>query len=141
LVARLEPLLEAHDRLVAAGDVRGALEPVELLHGLDRVALERRAQRLLDDPVDEPFEDLALAVAVLPPQRLVDDLARLVAIAVAEQVLEPAGRLVERMALEVEPHVALVGLRHQPEAAFGLVLEELPEIRPGAAAAELERRL
>jgi hypothetical protein len=41
------------------------------------------------------------------------------------------------MPLEIEPHVALVGRRQEPEAPFGLVREELPEVRPGPAPAEL----
>ena len=169
VVAALEPLLEEDGRLVAAHDLGRAHEPVQRLDRLDRVALDRRAERLLDDavevdehvvaqevvhlllaravlaheaaqrralvggvvvdvragiaapaldhPVDEALEDLALAVAVARPRGLVAHGAVLVAVAPAEQVLEPARRLVERMALEVEPDVAEVGLREQPEAA------------------------
>ena len=153
----LEPLLEEDDRLGPARDLGRALEPVQLLDLLDRVARHACAQRLPDDAVEvdeqllaQPVVDLALARGVLAheaPQRgaLVrrvvvdvqvgvdaparldpvdealegsllpraveapDDLvARLatVAIAPAEEVLEPACRLVERMTLEVEPDVA-----------------------------------
>ena len=128
VVAGLDPLLEAHDRLVAARYLGGALEAVELLDRLDRVAVGRGPQRLLDDavevdqhllaqevvdlllpravlageagegralvrgvvvdvhprvpgaarddPVDELLERDALVVAVSPPHRVVDDLAR-----------------------------------------------------------------
>ena len=55
---------------------------------VDVHAGEARAAR--DDPVDELLERDALAVAVSPPHRLVDDLARVVSEAVAEEVLEPA---------------------------------------------------
>src|SRR6185503_9186048 len=112
LVARLEPRLEGDDGVVAALDARRALEPVERLDRLDRVARRGGAERLahdpvevdvkprvteapLDDPVDEPLEHSALALAVAGPERLVAHLARLVAVAVAEQELEPARGLVE----------------------------------------------
>ena len=91
-----------------------------------------------DDPVDELLERDPLAVAVSPPHRLVDDLARVVAEAVAEEVLEPARGLVERVALHVEPDVARVGLGQQAEAAILLVGQELVEIAVLAAAAQLQ---
>ena len=92
------------------------------------------------DPVDEAFERGLLAVAVETPDDLVP---RLVAVAVtpAEEVLEPARRLVERMALEVEPDVALGRRRQQPEAAILLVREELDAPLAGAREVELERSL
>ena len=52
VVAGLDPLLEADDRLVAARDVSRALEAVELLDRLDRVALDRGAERLLRHAVE-----------------------------------------------------------------------------------------
>ena len=88
------------------------------------------AAAALDDPVDEPLEHRALAVAVARPERLVAHLAVLVAVAEAEEVLEPARRLVERMALEVEPHVAEVGLGQESEPALLLVGQELVEMLP-----------
>ena len=72
VVTRLDPLLEADDGLVAAGDVRRADEAVELLDLLDRVALGRGADRLPDDAVEvdehllaQEVVDLGLAGAVL----------------------------------------------------------------------------
>ena len=193
VVTRLDPLLEADDGLVAAGDVRGADEAVELLDLLDRVALGRGADRLpddavevdehllaqevvdlglagavlaheagqrralvggvvvdvharvapaaLDDPVDELLERGALGVAIPPPDRGVLHGAVVVAIAVAEEVLEPARGLVERVALHVEPDVAGVRLGQETEAALLLVGEELVQVAALAAAAELERGL
>ena len=52
VVAALEPLLEEDGRLVAAHDLGRAHEPVQRLDRLDRVALDRRAERLLDDAVE-----------------------------------------------------------------------------------------
>ena len=92
----------------------------------------------LDEPVDEPLEDRPLAVAVARPERLVAHLAGVVAVAVAEEELEPARGLVERVPLEVEPDVAGVGRGQEPEAALLLVVEELVEVRARDAAAELE---
>ena len=190
VVARLDPLLEANDRLVAARHLGRALEPVELLDRLDRVAVGRGPQRLLDDavevdqhllaqevvdlllprsvlageagqgralvrgvvvdvhprvlrtarddPVDELLERDALVVAVSPPHRVVDDLAGVVAEAVAEEVLEPARGLVERMALHVEPDVARVGRGQQPEAALLLVGEELEQVAVFAPPSQLQ---
>ena len=101
----------------------------------------RVASPPFDEPVDESLEHRALALAVPPPQRRVADLARLVAVAVAEQVLEPPRGLVERVTLEVEPYVTLVGLRQEPEAPLRLVRQELPDVRPRPPPAELELRL
>ena len=92
----------------------------------------------LDHPVDEALEDLALAVAVARPRGLVAHGAVLVAVAPAEQVLEPARRLVERVALEVEPDVAEVGLREEPEAAPLLVGQVVDAVLAGLAEVELE---
>ena len=64
------------------------------------------------DPVDEALERGLLAGAVEAPDDLVARLAA-VAVAPAEEVLEPARRLVERVALEVEPDVALGRRREQ----------------------------
>ena len=71
----LEPLLEVDDGLAPAGDLGRPLEAVQLLHGLDRVARERGAERLAHDPVEvdehlaaEEVVDLALARAVLAHQ-------------------------------------------------------------------------
>jgi hypothetical protein len=52
LVARLEPGLEGDHRVVAALHLGGALEPVERLDRLDRVARRRGAERLAHDPVE-----------------------------------------------------------------------------------------
>ena len=95
------------------------------------------APAALDDPVDEPLEGGALAVAVASPDRGVDDLPRL-AVAEAEQVFEPAPRLVEGVAFHVEPDVALVGARQQAEAALLLVREQLPQVAPLTPAAQLQ---
>src|SRR6185503_10587409 len=92
----------------------------------------------LDDPVDEPLEHSALAFAVAGPERLVAHLARLVAVAVAEQELEPARGLVERMPLEVEPDVAGVRLGQEAKATLLLVVQELVQVLPRRATAELE---
>ena len=80
---------------------RGALVGrvvVDVQVGVDAAALL--------DPVDEALEGSLLAGAVEAPDDLVAQSRRLVAVAPAEEVLEPARRLVERMALEVEPDVA-----------------------------------
>ena len=192
---RLEPLLEEDDRLVAARDLGRALEPVQLLDLLDRVARDAGAQRLPDDAVEvdeqllpQPVVDLALARRVLaheapqrralvarrsgrragrgrrggaprpsrrsarrPPSRRrgrgprrprsAYGLPVLVAVAPAEQILEPARRLVERVALEVEPDVASTGGGSVPEAAVLLVREELDAPLAGAREVELERGL
>ena len=92
------------------------------------------------DPVDEALERGLLAVAVEAPDDLVAHLAAL-AVAPAEEVLEPARRLVERVALEVEPDVALGRRREQPEAAVLLVREELDAPLARAREVELERGL
>ncbi len=75
VVAAFHPFLEAHDRLVSAGDLGGSLEAVDLLDRLDRVAVDRRAQRLLDDAVEvdehllaQEVVHLLLAGAVLAHQ-------------------------------------------------------------------------
>ena len=94
-----------------------------------------------DDPVDELLERNPLVLAVSPPHRLVDDFAGVVPEAVAEEVLEPARGLVERVALHVEPDVARVGRGHEAEAALGLVREEFPEVALLPAAAQLQLRL
>ena len=93
------------------------------------------------DPVDEALEGGFLRFAVRAPDDLVAELARVVAPAPAEEVLEPARRLVERVALEVEPDVAGRRRRKQPEAAVLLVREqvEAPFARP--LEVELERGL
>ena len=169
-----------------------ALEPVQLLDLLDRVARDAGPQRLPDDavevdeqllpqpvvdlalarrvlaheaphrgalvrrvvvdvqvgvdaaarldPVDEALEGRLLAVAVEAPDDLVARLAA-VAVAPAEEVLEPARRLVERVALEVEPDVAFRGRRKRAEAAVLLVREELDAPLAGAREVELERGL
>ena len=92
------------------------------------------------DPVDEALERGLLAVAVEAPDDLVARLAA-VAVAPAEEVLEPARRLVERVALEVEPDVALGRRRKRAEAAVLLVREELDAPLARAREVELERGL
>ncbi len=54
-LAELQPRLEGDDARARVAEVDLALEAVERLHLLDRVALDRRAQRLADGPqqVDE----------------------------------------------------------------------------------------
>ena len=105
----------------------------------------------LDDPVDEALEGVALAVAVAPPDAVVVHGAVVVAVAAAEEVLEPARGLVERMALEVEPDVAGVRLGQEAEAALLLVRQELAQVlagrggsgagaRPGGGPARTARR-
>ena len=79
VVPGLHPLLEEDDRLVPARHRGRALEAVELLHLLDRVARHRGAERLPDDAVEvdedllpEEVVDLVLADGVLahePPER------------------------------------------------------------------------
>ena len=51
-LAELEPLLEGDDARSGVAQVDLALEPVERLHLLDRVALDRRAERLADGAVE-----------------------------------------------------------------------------------------
>ncbi len=193
VVAGLRPRLERDHGLVATGNLGGALEPVHLLHLLDRVALHRRPQGLLDDPVevdehllaqepvdlllaqpvlahqpgqrrplvvgvvvdvhprepapprdhpvDKPGERPALPLAIAPPLRPVHHLARLRAAAPAEEELEPPRRLEERMPLHVEPHVADVGCRQQPEATVGLVRQQLEDPLPRPPMVQLQRSL
>ncbi len=104
------------------------------------------------DPVDEALEGGLLALAVESPDDLVANLTGAwlqpgtccavgSPVAPAEEVLEPARRLVEGVALEVEPDVARRRLREQPEAAVLLVREELDEAVAGARVVELERCL
>ena len=188
----LEPLLEEDDRLGPARDLGGALEPVQLLDLLDRVARDPRPERLPDDavevdqqllpqpvvdlalarrvlaheaphrgalvagvvvdvhvgvhtaarldPVDEALESRLLAAAVESPDDLVARVAA-VAVAPAEEVLEPARRLVERVAFEVEPDVALGRRRQYAEAAVILVRKQLDAPLARAREVELERGL
>ena len=91
-----------------------------------------------DGPVDEALEDLALAVAIARPGGLVAHSAVLVAVAPAEQVLEPARRLVEGMALEVEPDVAERRLGQEPKAAALLVGQVIDAVLARLAVVELE---
>jgi hypothetical protein len=86
-----------------------------------------------DGPVDEALEDLALAVAIACPRSLVAHRSVLVSVAPAEQVLEPARRFVEGMALEVEPDVAERRLGQEPESApllVGQISQKLAEAPP-----------
>ena len=190
LVAGLDPGLEGDDRIVTTLHLGLALEAVERLDRLDRVARRRGAERLahdpvevdehflaqevvdlalarpvlahqprergalvggvvvdvearmaaaaLDDPVDEPLEHRALAVAVARPECLVAHLAGLVPVAEPEEELEPARGVVERVPLEVEPHVAEVGYGQEAEPALHLVGQELVEMHPRLATAKLE---
>ena len=96
------------------------------------------AAAALDEPVDEAAEGVLLAGPVEAPDRVVAELAVLVAEAVAEEVLEPARGLVERVALEVEPDVAGRGGGEQPEARVLLVREELVAVLAGLPVEELE---
>ena len=77
VLPRLEPLLERDDRAAPAGHLLPALEAVERLDLLDRVARQREPQRLADDAeeVDEHLAaqqvvELGLARAVLAHQPL-----------------------------------------------------------------------
>ncbi len=100
VVAGLDPLLEAHDRLVAARHLGGALEPVELLDRLDRVAVGRGPQRLLDDAVEVDQHLLAQEVVdlLLPRSVLAGEagqgraLVRGVVVDVQARVLRDAAR-------------------------------------------------
>ncbi len=202
VLLRLEPLLEEDDRLGPAHDLGRALEPVQLLDLLDRVARDAGPQRLPDDavevdeqllpqpvvdlalarrvlaheapdrralvrrvvvdvqvgvdaaarldPVDEALEGGLLAVAVEAPDDLVAELTAVrrgeaclarVPVTPPEQILEPARRLVERVALEVEPDVARRRRRKRAEAAVLLVREELDAPLARAREVELERGL
>jgi hypothetical protein len=187
---RLEPLLERDHRAAAAGHLLPALEAVERLDFLDRVARHREPQRLARDPekvdehlaaqqvvelvlpgavlahqplqrgalvgrvvvdvhprkacaaladqVDQPLEAGLLLRAVERPDAVVPRLAVVAEPDPAEQVLEPARRLVPGVALEVEPDVALVRLRKEREAALALEREDLVRELAREAAVELE---
>ena len=192
-LAHLEPLLERDHRAAAAAHLLAALEAVERLDLLDRVAVEREPERLADDPeeidehlaaqqvvelglaravlahqplqrrplvrrvvvdvhpgvpraplldqVEKPLEALLLLRAVERPDDVVLRHAVVVEVDPAEQVLEPARRLVPGIALEVEPDVARARLGQEGEAALGLEREDLVLELAGPAPVELERGL
>ena len=94
------------------------------------------AQALVQE-VDELLERAALGLPVLGPEGgeapvRVDD---------AEEVLETALRIPERVALHVEEEVARRRLRQEREAGLGRGREQLEVLLAGLACAELERRL
>ena len=91
-----------------------------------------------DDTVDEALEDLALTVAIARPGGFVANRAVLVAVAPAKQVLEPARRLVERVALEVEPDVPERRRGKEPKAASLFVGQEINAVLTGLAPVKLE---
>src|SRR3970282_1487909 len=62
-LAELQPLLESDDARAGVPEVDLAFEPVERLHLLDRVALDRGPQRLADGP-QQVDEDAAAEEAV-----------------------------------------------------------------------------
>ncbi len=91
----------------------------------------------LADEVDELLERASLALAVVGPEGL-ELLLAILQPEDAEEVLEPAARLPERVALHVEEEVARRGLREQREAALVLGAEGLVCVRARAPVAELE---
>ena len=114
-LAELQPCLEGDDARARVAEVDLALEAVERLHLLDRVALDRRAQRLPDGPqqVDEDALaqesiDLCLPRAVAAHEalercrlvgRVVIDVHRRVR---GEASHEEVDQLLERASLAVE---------------------------------------
>ena len=106
-VAEFEPLLEGDDARARVAQVDLADEPVERLHLLDRVALDRRAQRLADDPEQVDQDSLA-------EQSIDLGLARPVA---PHQALE-GGRLVRRVVVDVQVRVALEALDEEVDEAL-----------------------
>ena len=106
-VAELEPLLEGHDARARVAQVDLPYEAVERLHLLDRIALDRRAQRLADDaqqvdqdPLAQELVDLCLARPVAPHQAL------------------QGGRLVRRVVVDVEVRVAFEALHEEVHQAL-----------------------
>src|SRR4029453_3815989 len=96
------------------------------------------APATLDEVVDGLLEGALLLVAVAGPEGAVELLAVLRELDPAEEELEPAARLVPGVALEVEPDVAFGGLRHEVEAAFLLLREEIDLVLLGLAEVLLE---
>ena len=110
VLASLEPFLEGDDRFAPTGDLGRALEAVELLDVLDRVAGDRGAERLPRHPV-EVDEHLAAEEVV----ELV--LARPV---LAHQALE-RGRLVGRVVVDVHAGEAAAALGDRVEESLEAV--------------------
>ena len=190
VLTRLEPLLERNDRAASPAHLVSALEVVERLDLLDRVAVEREPKRLandleeidqhpaaqqvvelgltrsvlahqplqrrafvgrvvvdvharvarapLADQIEQPLEARLLLGPVEPPDAVVLRLAVVVEVDPAEQVLEPALRLVPGVALEVEPDVARRRLGQKREPALGLDREHDVLQLAGLPAVELE---
>src|SRR5207302_169992 len=125
-LARLEPLFERDHRAAAAAHLLAALEAVERLDLLDRVAVEREPHRLADDAEEVDEHLAAQQVAEL-------GLAR----AVPAHQPRPRGSLVRRLVLDVASRDAPARLAGQ--AAVSLercLLAELGE-RLGAELREL----
>src|SRR2546429_6162931 len=110
-LARLEPLFEGDDRAAAAAHLLPALEAVERLDLLDRVAVEREPHRLAND-AEEVDEHLAA-------QQVVElGLARAV---LAHQPLQ-RGALVRRVVVDVHPREARAALADQVEEPLKALL-------------------
>ena len=98
------------------------------------------ADEPLVEEVDEPLEGLALLGPVERPERPEGGLAVLEEDDAVE-VLEPARRLVERVALDVVEDVALGRARQELEPAALDEREEVEDVLPGQSVAVLELRL
>jgi imidazole glycerol phosphate synthase subunit HisF len=94
------------------------------------------AAAAVDEEGDEILERPLLTLAVACADRAVDEVAVL-SVHEAEEIVEPVRRLVERVALEIEVDVALVGRRQELEAALVLEREELVRRLAGLTLVEL----
>jgi hypothetical protein len=90
--------------------------------------------------IDERLEHPALFRAIVRPERPVFPVCA-VAQHHPEQEMQAPRRLPERVALDVEDHVARGGSRQELEAAASLTVEAMPRKYAGRAPLELQRRL
>ena len=145
VVAGVEPGLERLHRLGAARDVRAALELVERLHLLDRVARHRRAQRLPRDAVEvdehlaaEEVVDLLLARAVLArePRERAPLVRRVVVDVEAGEAAAALGQVVD----ELLERLLLAGAIVRPQALVAR-RSGLVQLDPAEEVLEPARRL
>ena len=113
-----------------------AHQPLERGRLVARVVVDvqaRVARASLVDEVDEVLERLLLGGAVVRPEGAVA-----LGVADAPEVLEPAARLPERVALDVEEEIAGRGRRQEREPARRLRRQHAVDVLAGARMVELE---